>query len=143
MEDDTVNHCYILFNDVNKKTYVGYTTNLQKRIRQHNGDLKGGAKYTLAQITQHDIVWSYLITLSCKTWDKSKALSFEWHVKHAKDPSLKRLPGGPFKKLHALYVVLNMESFKGFQYEICVAPQYFDHVQSKFKEMNNVCVEKL
>ena len=26
--------------------YCGITNNLQKRIRQHNGDLVGGAKYT-------------------------------------------------------------------------------------------------
>jgi putative endonuclease len=26
--------------------YVGQTTNVEKRIKQHNGILKGGAKYT-------------------------------------------------------------------------------------------------
>lgn len=26
--------------------YVGYTTNLEQRIKKHNGTLKGGAKYT-------------------------------------------------------------------------------------------------
>ncbi|MDX1353308.1 MAG: GIY-YIG nuclease family protein, partial [Thiomicrorhabdus sp.] len=26
--------------------YCGVTTNLDKRLRQHNGELKGGAKYT-------------------------------------------------------------------------------------------------
>lgn len=26
--------------------YCGITTDLQKRLRQHNGELKGGAKYT-------------------------------------------------------------------------------------------------
>ena len=26
--------------------YCGITTNLQKRLRQHNGDMVGGAKYT-------------------------------------------------------------------------------------------------
>ncbi len=26
--------------------YVGKTTNIKKRLRQHNGEIKGGAKYT-------------------------------------------------------------------------------------------------
>ena len=26
--------------------YCGITTNLQKRLKQHNGEIKGGAKYT-------------------------------------------------------------------------------------------------
>jgi predicted GIY-YIG superfamily endonuclease len=134
-------HCYILFNDVNNKTYVGYTTNLQRRIRQHNGEIKGGAKYTLSQINKQDIVWSYLVTVSCATWDNSKALSCEWHVKHVKDASL--LGSGAFKRLHALYLVLNKDAFKDYHFVVHVAPNYFDHVQSKFREMNNVCVEKL
>lgn len=29
--------------------YCGITNNLQKRLRQHNGELKGGAKYTRAK----------------------------------------------------------------------------------------------
>ena len=37
---------YLLVNTSNKKTYVGSTNNTIRRIRQHNGDLVGGAKYT-------------------------------------------------------------------------------------------------
>lgn len=29
-----------------RKTYVGYTANLARRIRQHNGEISGGAKST-------------------------------------------------------------------------------------------------
>jgi len=29
--------------------YCGITTNLKKRLRQHNGELTGGAKYTQAR----------------------------------------------------------------------------------------------
>jgi len=34
----------LLCND--KSLYTGITTNLEKRVKQHNGVLKGGAKYT-------------------------------------------------------------------------------------------------
>ena len=29
--------------------YIGKTTNLAHRLRQHNGEIKGGAKYTAAK----------------------------------------------------------------------------------------------
>ncbi len=40
-------HCYLLQSTTNpSKTYIGYTTNPQRRIKQHNGILKGGANQT-------------------------------------------------------------------------------------------------
>jgi predicted GIY-YIG superfamily endonuclease len=39
--------CYILKNDTYlNKTYNGSTNNMVRRLRQHNGELVGGAKYT-------------------------------------------------------------------------------------------------
>ena len=37
---------YLLYNARHNKTYIGITTNLERRIRQHNGFIKGGAKAT-------------------------------------------------------------------------------------------------
>lgn len=37
---------YLLYNTKLKITYVGITNNFEKRIRQHNGEIKGGAKNT-------------------------------------------------------------------------------------------------
>jgi hypothetical protein len=36
---------YLLLNKTGKCTYVGATIDLNHRLRQHNGEIKGGAKY--------------------------------------------------------------------------------------------------
>ena len=37
---------YLLLSSDSKRTYVGVTTNLERRLQQHNGLLPGGAKTT-------------------------------------------------------------------------------------------------
>ena len=75
--------CYILYNHANHKTYVGYTNNIDKRIRQHNGEIKGGARFTSNQVVK-GVVWVYLMIISSPTLTKNEALSLEWHIKHKK-----------------------------------------------------------
>lgn len=64
---------YIIF-DV-YKTYVGSTVNLDRRIRQHNGIIKGGAKYT------RNGSWEYYAVIYNTDNDKKRCLSEEWHIK--------------------------------------------------------------
>ncbi|WP_178861854.1 GIY-YIG nuclease family protein [Thiomicrorhabdus cannonii] len=41
--------CVYLLRCADQTLYCGITNQLQKRLRQHNGELKGGARYTQAR----------------------------------------------------------------------------------------------
>lgn len=68
---------YIIYCDATNKSYVGYTVDIQKRLRQHNGEIKGGAR-----ATRHGN-WR-LVALLDDIATRSEAMSIEWHVKRAR-----------------------------------------------------------
>jgi predicted GIY-YIG superfamily endonuclease len=84
-------YCYIIYNENNNTTYNGYTNNLQRRLRQHNGELVGGAKATRKNAGS----WKYLAIITCDTFTKNTSLSFEWHLRNPTNK--KRLIGGIVK----------------------------------------------
>lgn len=68
---------YNLYLITNKQyTYVGITNDLKKRLRQHNGEIKGGSRHT--RIIGPG--WTYATIVS--GLNKSNALRFEYKVKH-------------------------------------------------------------
>ena len=64
--------CYLL-SDGGRRTYIGITVDLQRRLRQHNGELRGGAKYTRGRR------WKSSATSNPSS--KSDAMRFEWRYK--------------------------------------------------------------
>ena len=67
---------YILQSKTNTaRTYVGVTNNVQRRLRQHNGHLAGGACYTRGSRP-----W-YMHSLF-QLGTRREALSLEWQIKH-------------------------------------------------------------
>jgi structure-specific endonuclease subunit SLX1 len=69
-----------------RRTYVGATKYKNRRIRQHNAEIKGGARYTSAQLKKHG-KWSYkYIIHGFNTWNE--ALKFEWRWKHVRKKKL-------------------------------------------------------
>jgi putative endonuclease len=82
---------YTLINSSHNKTYVGITNNTQRRIRQHNGELVGGAKYTTSNKTANG-VWSFYGWIPGV--DKHLALSFEKKIKIRS----KKMSGSPIEK---------------------------------------------
>jgi predicted GIY-YIG superfamily endonuclease len=112
MDGDT-QYCYILYNESNNKTYVGYTVNPQRRIRQHNGIIKGGARFT----SRNNSTWKFLCLITSPDFTKNLALSFEWHVKHVKTY-------GHIGRLHAvIQTMIRNPKFNTFSFQIYISPR--------------------
>lgn len=83
-------------------TYVGVSPDPIRRLRQHNGEISGGAKYTISKGPG----WKH-ICLIHGFKDKIHAMQFEWAVKHVKP----RDAGGLVNRLKKMCVVLNKEKW--------------------------------
>ena len=59
-------------------TYVGATLDLARGLRQHNGEIKGGAKYTRLGAKGS---WAVVFTVQGFR-EQREALQFEWALKH-------------------------------------------------------------
>jgi predicted GIY-YIG superfamily endonuclease len=70
-------------------TYVGCTNNLQRRIRQHNKEIKGGARYT----TTRGGPWVVLYCISVT--DGRTARRLEWRLKHVHTVTIRGGGGVP------------------------------------------------
>lgn len=70
--------CYLLRSLKNGRTYIGYTTNFIKRLRQHNGEIVGGAKKT-----RRSRPWE-IIYLVTGFSDHRSALRFEFRWQKSK-----------------------------------------------------------
>jgi predicted GIY-YIG superfamily endonuclease len=72
---------YILQSTVEaRKSYVGVTNSLPRRLRQHNGQLAGGARFTRTARP-----WRFHAIFA--TANRHDALSIEWKIKHQKRKS--------------------------------------------------------
>ena len=67
--------CYVLRSRDGRRTYAGSTCDLARRLRQHNGDLRGGARATRAH-RPWAVCWGVR-----GVPDQRSALRFEWRLK--------------------------------------------------------------
>ncbi len=92
---DYLVYCIVSTTSSNR-TYVGITNNWPRRIRQHLGQLSGGAKSTRAHRP-----WKPLIHVTGFT--KRQALQLEWAWKHRRIG-----PSGPKGRIQTLQKLLRM-----------------------------------
>ena len=88
--------CYIIEN--NGYTYVGVSNNVEKRLRAHNGEIKGGAKYT----TSKGPGWKHICLIHGFP-TKIESMQFEWALKHINH----RNAGGIVNRIKKLKILLN------------------------------------
>ena len=93
----------------NGSTYIGATVNLDKRIRQHNKELKGGATATSQKVNQGEKWDYYCYVENFPTWNE--ALKFEWRWKQISRQIQKKNPriNPTEKRLEALNQLLQLE----------------------------------
>jgi len=86
----------ILFNNIEKgvkRTYNGMTNNIERRFRQHNCELVGGARATSIVKKQYpETEWKPIVIISGFR-DKSEAMKAEWRIRH---PDKKRKKASKF-----------------------------------------------
>ena len=68
-----------LLEATNKSTYIGATVNLDRRLRQHNKEIKGGAVATSNKVLKGEIWRRHCYVSGFPTWQA--ALQFEWRWK--------------------------------------------------------------
>lgn len=66
-------YCYLIHSKQFNRTYVGVTNDLKRRLRQHNGEISGGARSTRACAP----TWRMVLYLEGFR-SKQEALQFEW-----------------------------------------------------------------
>ncbi len=103
----THQYCYIIYSPSKNRTYVGYTVEPTRRIRQHNGIIKGGAKATSVA---NDWRFLSIITSTSPTFTNILALSIEWHLKHPSGKKRDPIYKGTDGRLRAIIEVLNRYS---------------------------------
>ena len=86
----------ILFNNIEnglKRTYNGMTNNIERRFRQHNGELVGGARATTNVKKKYPGTdWKPIVIIT-GFGDKSEAMKAEWRIRH---PDKKRKKAARF-----------------------------------------------
>jgi len=101
---------YVYFiESTNGSTYIGATVNLERRIRQHNKEIKGGAIATSNKVLNGE-VWSYVCYVE-NFPNYNEALKFEWRWKQISRIIQKKNPkqNPREKRLEALQILLDLE----------------------------------
>lgn len=90
----------------NNATYVGATVDLDRRLRQHNKEIKGGAHATSAKVGKGEIWERACHVAGFPDWQA--ALQFEWRWKQL----TRKLPASMFpleRRMKALKQLLALE----------------------------------
>jgi predicted GIY-YIG superfamily endonuclease len=133
-------YCYILF-DNNDRTYNGYTVDLKRRLRQHNGALVGGAR-----ATKKGGPWEFLAILTSPCWDCiSTAMQHEWSIKYPtrKRPRPKAFNGAKGRLNSLEDVFKHMQTLNCEKVSCFVHERFYQEYVERFMRFTFVTIHKM
>lgn len=134
---------YILYNETNRWTYNGYTVDFNHRLRQHNCEIKGGAKYTSKYVKSHQVVWKPLAIIKIPeiegiNYDQRRALSVEYSIRY---PSMKRprpaIFNGAKGRVKGLALAIQNPKFQDLTFHVTF---FSDDMMRVFQEALDICM---
>ena len=133
--------CYILVNPHwPGKSYAGYTVSPDRRLRQHNCQISGGARYT----SRYKPGWEFLAIVTSPQFTKHTGLSFEWSLHR---PTNRRMRPKNFNgiegRLRSLPLVFNNKKFKDFDYTLYVSQTYLEQTRTMLSNFKNISLRPL
>jgi predicted GIY-YIG superfamily endonuclease len=131
-----LSYCYILKSTTTSlKTYNGYTNRIDRRIRQHNKEIRGGAK-----ATSNGGPWEYLVIISSDStaFTKIKALSLEWSIRYPTNkrprPKEYSCPSGRIASLPLVFGNPKFQEFIG-TWHVYVHDDFYDQAMSLLPQL--------
>lgn len=109
-------YCYLLYTEEGQ-TYVGATVDPDRRLRQHNKEITGGARATGMKVAQ-GLTWKRACYISgIPEW--RSALQIEWRWKQLGRTQFKNIKNPIERRLYSLKKLLSLEkpTEKGIPYE--------------------------
>ena len=99
-------YCYMLYTD-RGQTYIGATTDVNRRLRQHNKEISGGARTTGIKVAQ-GLHWEIACYISgIPEW--RSALQIEWRWKQLGRTQFKHIKNPFERRLYSLKYLLELD----------------------------------
>ncbi|MFY7728620.1 MAG: GIY-YIG nuclease family protein [Flavobacterium sp.] len=121
-------YCYILGQSRHirsgmGRTYNGYTVDLIHRLRQHNGEIKGGAVATKGVGP-----WEFIAVMTCMDWTSVRAMKVEWLIRYPtrKKPRPSHFAGAQ-GRINSLSEVVQRMPERSIK--LYVHPRFYDSVK--------------
>ena len=111
-----MSYCYMLYTEEGQ-TYIGATVDPDRRLRQHNKEISGGARATGIRVEQ-GLTWKRACYISnIPEW--RSALQIEWRWKQLGRTQCKHIKNPIQRRLHSLKKLLSLEkpTEKGVPYD--------------------------
>lgn len=122
--------CYIIQSEGSPETrrrltYVGKTNDMARRLRQHNGEISGGARYTKQRRP-----WTLLGWIG-KFQTNRAVLGFEWRMKHM---FKKNVSGGRARLLKAVRILRKYQDRYSGQ-SLYIQKKYLESFEPSLKKL--------